>query len=275
MEDYLSAISRLFILSSDKRHQIKDFKFNFSDSIGILAQEINNEIYSKIKIDIFKSQLFESIILYERELNFLFTKYSSENIIEDKELEDELYLLKSFIVVENTYFQDNNFDINTKFKKDIKQKFAVTMPTIFAAAKKPDYLHRIVDVEFGDNFFATAVEKNVILIYHLAVNRENKKMIDIQTILTFNISKYKNNPTRLFLNVLDDYGIDLTIDNETRRFFKYVKILNKNVQGELNLIHAPEIGKDSFSIQTNLMRTEYGAIVKYAYGINHTIYLEE
>jgi len=278
MEDYISAISRLFVLSSNKRHQIRDLKINFSDNIGKLALGINNEIYKKINIDIFRSKLIAEILLYERELDCLFSNYSSANIIEDKELEDELFLLKSYIKVEKTYFSDNNLSINDKFKKDLKQKISVSAPTIFAAAKNPDYLHRIEDSDYGDNFFASAVERNVILIYHLAINRENNKLVDIQNVLTFNISKYRNmisNPTRLFLNVLDDYGIDITINNETRRFFKYVKILKENARGDLSLINAENVGKDNFSMQANFMTTEYGAIVKYAYGINSTIYMRE
>lgn len=277
-EEYISAISRLFILSSNKRNQIKDSNINLTDAIGKISVDINSKILKKTNIDIFKGQNLQNILLYENELNNLFTEYSNINIIEGVELEDEITLLKSYEKVENDYFLKNKLTINNKITKDFIRKLPITIPTIIGAATNPDYLHLIKETDFGNNYFATSIVRNNILIYHLVQNRDDKSLIDFHLVLSFKISKYKDlvsNPTRLFLNVLDDYGIDITINNTTRRFFKHAKVLNENVKGDVKFIEARGLEKVDFEIQASIMKTEYGGLVKYAYGINNTLYTED
>ena len=278
IEDYISAISRLFIYATNKRQLLKSVDISFNDEIGLISKEINENVNKSIGVNIFESNSVSEINNYEIELNQLFTKYTDDNIIESNELEDEIVLLRSYEIVERDYFSKRKLTINKENNDKFIKQLPVSFPSIISAVYKPDFLHLINEIDGRNNYFGTSTIGNKLLVFHLSHHREKKDTIDINTVLVFNISRYRDiysNPTRTFLNVLDDYGIDLTIANITKRFFKYVKLFNENIKGDLKFIEGHNTGKDSFTIRAEFMKTTYGGKVWYAYGINNTIYERE
>ncbi|WP_416864308.1 MAG: hypothetical protein ACMVP2_16880 [Imperialibacter sp.] len=278
IEDYIGAISRLFNFASSKRYKIVQPTINTSDEIGKLSSEINDEIIDKIGINIFKTVDFFDILKYENELNKTFTDFSDKNIISSEEIEDEVTLLRSYKPMSKSYFSENKYTISNKLDSTLAGKLPITTPTILSSAKHPDHLHVIEDGDMRSNYFATSLASNKVLIYHLAENQENKSILEIQQVLAFSALKYKellSNPTRLFLGILDEYGVDLTLNNVTRRFFKFVKLMHEEIDGSLKIFEAKNIGKDDFSIQFQLMKKEFGIVVQFAYGINSTQYTKE
>lgn len=275
IEDYISAFSRLFMYSTNKRHMLKENILNFEDKIGLIAKEINKDIQKTIHTNIFETVSELDIVKYENELNTLFFQYTTDNIIQTNELEDEVSLLKSYEKVESDYFAKNNLIIKKNYDLRPIKKLPVSKQTILKAAYKPDYLHLIKGSDNNDNYFANSKIGNKLLVFHLAPDPKLRNSIIISTVLVFSISRYKDimsNPTRTFLNVIDDYGI--TISNTTRRFFQYIKVYNKNMKGDLNFIKTQTPNK-AFDIQVGFQKTTYGGECSFAYGIDTSLYESE
>lgn len=175
IEDRLSAISRLFIFSSNKRFKILRNEINLSDEIGHISSLINDEILKRIEINIFEENTIENILIYEQELNRLFINYNTELIDED-DLEDEIDLINSYTEIDSDFFSRNNLEIN----RDLKDKFKeikISSSIIITYALKPNFLHLIEEVDFPNNFFATSIYKNKVILYHMSVNKDNETII--------------------------------------------------------------------------------------------------
>ncbi|GAA4434798.1 hypothetical protein GCM10023188_26180 [Pontibacter saemangeumensis] len=279
----IAAYGRLLEFSSNKRYGV--IENNFSNSvIDNIALQFNQEIKKKEGLDIIELEDNEMIIKYEDIVDDLLTKFTYKNIIKDET--DEGQLLKSSYEIPSDYLKDKRVGVAAYLKENIKP-WSVSMPNLVAFCKTA---HAASASNWGEDYpqeiFLTseAILKGRKRMIFAHVGKANPEMrqrtnIDweIRSICFFSSPAYSSlidSPTMIFLKILRDYGLDIKINDITKRFI-YKLSLPKTFSTNDLVIDVQNRKEGAFKTVMHMMQTYLGFYISCGYVLKDQALLKD
>ena len=118
------------------------------------------------------------------------------------------------------------------------------------------------------------------IIMHLRNENKKPKRLSIMNFFIISNSlseKYENNPVRLFLACLDNYGLNLNINGKIKKIFAFEKIVGSEESLEsFNFLSLAENKPpDSYAILTHAVyENKNTMLANFTYGVNRTKYMK-
>lgn len=145
-------------------------------------------------------------------------------------LDDEVDLLEHIVEIHPEEFNFSEFQI-TKEDKSIIKSQGITLPGINNWLEDPDYVH--LYNQDDEHYLCTKKIKlngdYKILFYHGLRKKfdVNKDKIELKCIMTFNFNEFLDmysNPVRLFLFIIDNYGIRFPVNDQLKSFYLKIEL---------------------------------------------------
>lgn len=232
-KDYLLIVLYLMTYLANKRQGvIGDIKLpavNHPDTLN----NVLTDIKEKYNIDVYKVSSTEDIMRAE---SILGQYLSSLSMSKDSSSSfDEMLLLRDSIDITKEQLSDVEYDIEEGVVHLFKDMNIPNIDLVKSWFSTPDFA-RYFKIEDSENIIATKVVVvngiKKILFSHMLVNRNRGIVIGYNVVNALIVSYYKfsdmfSSPIRLYLYLLDEYGIDITIGDETKKLF-YKKELKQD-----------------------------------------------
>jgi len=282
IDDYISATGRLYQYSQNKRLHVAHNKF-VNDSIGQIAIYINQVIKTRYGVDIFNDSSKEHIQKYEDMLTKTISEYTTR-MISRRDVTDETEILKKSVIIDNGALENKEISVSLSLQDHI-ESFPLNSNELIDLCKKPTILSSF-------NGYSKDSRENYILIstavlkecpYHVVIHLSNESgknnELSISTVFLLtsnNLNKYIENPVMAFLSQLDIYGLDININEKTKKLFgKEIVELPKEFDGKLNFVNILNVSKmDKYTLSLSLKLISNKCIeMEFVYGINYTKYL--
>lgn len=187
-------------------------------------------------------------------------------------INDEIELLKKSVSVDTKELKFHNIKLSESVidcLKDIK----ISLIGINSWLEKPDFV-MLFKTDHNRDFLCTKAIKiegvKKVLLFH--VNIESLSF-EVKSLFVLNFQKFNdmlNNPIRLFLFMVNEYGIDITINNITKKFH----IATESNDGKCEF-HMPEKNPKiiGYTISKRISPTK--GVFHLAYGINLNMYVKD
>lgn len=285
IKEYIESLGRLFEYSSNKKYRIKRNEF-LHDHIGQLAMRVNSEIIAKHNLDVFKLESTEQLTEYSEMLGRLLSEYTYRSIV-SRDYDDEIKLLRRSYLIDPVKLRELNMDIS-EFIRDFFDKLPVKAIDIIkwihsksvCVAFVPD--KELIGIYFV-TFRATIDSVERIIIVNLdhqdrVGNKFDDRKVRIVSIFIVRHSSYQEliqYPIRLFLRLLDIYGLDIEINQITKRFHKEAHVPMSIYSPSLNFMMVKNPKASDVYTTFSLMLTKFGAHLQFVYGINKSKYLDD
>lgn len=235
-KDYLLIVLYLMTYLANKRQGIiDDLKLpavNHPDALNNVLADIKD----KYNIDVYEVSSTEDIMHAESVLG----QYLSSLSKSKNSSIDEMLLLRDSIDITKDQLLDVRYDVGEGVVHLFKDMNIPNIDLVKSWFASPNYA-RYFKIEDSENIIATKVVdvKGIkkILFSHMIVKRSKGIIIryNVANALLVSYSKFfdmLSSPIRLYLYLLEEYGIDITIGNETKKLF-YKKEFKSNEKVEL------------------------------------------
>ena len=145
-------------------------------------------------------------------------------------IQEEIELIKKSVDADITLFEDINKIIHIPFIKGILKTLSLSENQIANWLKKPDF-SQLYKYENNEIFYCTKKirlkNKETILFYILSnrlisVEDEIMKNIRLEDIFVVSYKRFNDmlsSPIRLFLNMIDEYGVEIELNGERKKIF--------------------------------------------------------
>jgi len=274
----VAAYGRLLEYSANKRYGLLENSF-INNEVDKLALEFNESIKIRRGLDIVELEDLESILSYETLVDEELTDFTYKYIIvEDKS--DEGQLLSSSYQLTNEFFKNKGLSVDEETKRILKL-FSIPLPTLIAYCKTP---HAVFASNWGEDepqqlFLNSLIRlkgKERLLFAHIIkLNPELDRKLNagwqIVTVGLFVKDEYKilkDNPIKLFLKIINNYGLDFEIDNIKKRFIYKLSIPKTGPVEDIKFKVEPPNNpykKEPFRYQMLRMETTLGFYINCAY----------
>lgn len=272
-------IAILFLMN-----EVNRLKNNIAESeVPIIAEEGNmvDEVISDIKSTYNLS--FDDIVTKEDALRYesALSDYISEVLNKHNKLynEDEVKLMKKSERIDPSSLSTYRFNLQEHIF-DILKGVKISSAGIQAWLKKPDH----VDIFKSNNVVNYLCTKRVkvpnraeyIVFYHANKHPElEENTLDIQSLFFIHYKEYSdmlNSPVRLFLFLLDNYGLEIESQGRTSKFLIEANSDNMSMKMAQNgRSYGQVYRKQSFSTETQQMQQ----LIIFSYGIDIDRYLKD
>ncbi|KAA6346149.1 hypothetical protein EZS27_006319 [termite gut metagenome] len=275
-EHFLFTILYLMSEYSNKRQGIKEItNVDIYPSTSVV-DAITNHILGKYQFNLNNISSPEEYLKAETYLG----EYLSDIIRGDlsASIEDENLLLTESIEVTKDYFIPAEIKEIQQHIKNIFSEIKITLSGINSFFLHPDYI-RYFKIEQNENLLCTKVipYKNTkkILFYHMYIYRILSDITgyDVSIALVVDYDKFKDmlsSPVRLFLFILDNYGIDIDLNGETKKLFFRTKKSPDNTH-----INVTVQSKQYYTCFQQFKDDNNETYLSFLYGINVATYIDD
>lgn len=273
-------IAILFLMN-----EINRLKNKIEEASLPIATEDENVIKNVIsEIEIKYDLAFDSVrskndaLEYEQALS----KYVTYILNEDSENiynEDEILLMKKSTSINNTSLKEYDFKFSHHIS-DILNGVKISSTGISEWLKNPDFIELFESNEV-ENYLCTKRVKlfnrtEYIIFYHAAKNdKSQQKELDLNSLFFIHYKNYSDmlsNPIRLFLFLLDNYGLEIECENKISRFV----IEANSEQLKINLpANTLFYGQMQSKRIFNEVKKEMNNLIIFSYGIDVNKYLSD
>lgn len=279
---YINALSSL-----TKKVMIKKYSIVQNETENVKSSDIENEINDSFKKDlgfgIKEINQNDQIIKYENRIDLEFSKISKHKILKYP-VEDEIELVKYATRVSNDFLNNFNIEVDPS-KRDFIKRLKFTVPQIVTLTKRAERIFVIPNKSNQKKNNILLISKTNYLkreynvLIHLSKNKVKGKenFYSVIGFFLFQNSFSKNyNPIRLFLNTIFHYGINIKINNISKRFFLEETVLQKRLDGNRQMFEVEEKDKKSkFWISATMENKQLHTLIEFCYGFNETRYLKD
>lgn len=254
----------LMTILSNKRKGIIEEIIPFEDKETLDHIISGVDVLARIKYSDLSKE--EEYLIYEEALGKYLRIITKEDSLST---DDEQVLIKNSVDVGNEEFHNAELTIDPHVKELLK-KIGITVSGLNDWFKKPEYVRKF-EIDKNINYLCTKRityrGKIRILFYHLSIRNtlfDNRSAI--HTVLLLDPNTYEriyNNPIRVFLSILNNYGLPINVKDVTKRFFL-------SITGNQNLITtiSCQLTKNSYlSMEGN------GLVFVFIYAIDTGKYL--
>lgn len=209
----------LYILTELYNFRVGLKNDNIAVNVDIdIKNEVIKEINSKFGLDFHNVKSLEDRLKYEEFVNKYLTLVLNSN--KNPNIDDEINLLKKTVSINPKEIRFKKPKID-KPVLDFLKIVKISTVGINSWFENPDYIKLLKTDEKLDYICTKKVKINgvsKILLYHISDDLFNT---EINSLFILNFIKFDdmlNNPIRLFLYVLNEYGVDIKINNTTKKF---------------------------------------------------------
>ena len=257
-------------LSSNCDIEKKSQRSDLSGLVDRIVSDLNSNYY----IDFYKISSKTEIDKYEQVLNNELIKYTTETLNYDG-IKDETELLKHSKIIDNNFFENKEIDFGPSFReKKFFQALGIMKNKLRNFCKKPSCIQMINND--GLEFYKITkafTQKNQDRLLLVDIFKD-KGGYYISSALVFRKNKFHyhiDNPVRMFLLFLHNYGLDIKIGESIRKYLFRIELpINSHQESK------PEIIKTKskyfvIAMNTRIHENKY----QYAnvYGIDLTRYM--
>ncbi len=280
VKEYISAANRLIAYSQNEKFHIKNNKFNTKENDYSLY--LNDVIRRNIGIDIFEENTFENIQKYEIELNKLLSDFITKRVTK-RDILDEVDMQRNSKLVNRAFLLKIHLEVSDTLDVFLEQ-LPISKKELLDAAKKPINIQEYsvkksssiqyllnTEIKINNNIF------NVVMHLRNEDSKPNKLFIMSVFIVSKSFSeKYVDNPVRLFLACLDNYGISLIINGKIKKIFALERIEgDAEFLEAFNFLSFAEEAPEQYTILTSVTyENKNTMIADFTYGINDTKYMK-
>lgn len=223
-KDYLLIVLYLMTYLANKRQGIlEETKLPVVKNPHAL-NDVVEYIKANYHVDVYDISTSEDIMNAESILG----QYLSDLTRKDSNnSQDEMLLLRDSVDITKEQLLDVSYEVGEGVELLFKDISIPNIKLIISWFKTPDYA-RYFKIEESENIIATKVVTingiKKILFFHMVPKRTNGSVYKYEVLNALIISYTKfsdmlSSPIRLYLYLLDEYGIDITIGNETKKLF--------------------------------------------------------
>lgn len=223
--DYLLIVLYLMTYLANKRQGIlDDIKLPMvhnpnalKDVVAYIKREYNVDIYAVANTE---DIIYAETVLGEYLSSLTKTQDSNSSY-------DEMLLLRDSIDITKDQLSNCMYHIENGVLELFKSINIPNPKLVGSWFNSPDFA-RYFKIEESENIIATRVVNvngvRKILFYHMQVHRNRERVIsyDVTNALLVSYSLFRDllsSPIRLYLYLLDQYGINITIGRETKKLF--------------------------------------------------------
>ncbi len=283
VQEYISAINKLVTYSRNKRFHIKENQFKTSDTADY-SLYLNDLIKQSIGIDIFSENAEERIQKYEIELNRLLSNFIARRITK-RDISDEVDILRNSKFIDSKFLSKIDIHISSTVE-DIVHQIPISKKELLDVVKQPISIMKYSAPKnphshYLFNSFVKINEYDFNIIMHL--RNENKKLNTLFVMSIFIVpnslsEKYENNPVRLFLACLDNWGVNLQINGKIKKIFALEKITGD--EKFLEAFNFLSIAEDEIPKKYNILTSvvyenKNTMLADFTYGVNNIKYMED
>ena len=284
-KDYIAAASRLYQYSQNKRYHVSSNEF-IKDNIGNIAIYINELIKTKHGLDIFSAKSIENIHKYETMLNNIVSKYTTRRISR-RDVSDEAEIIRNSKLVDVNSLKNKTIFISESLKTFLPS-FPFKPDELISQCKKPInlVLFQGFSIDSRENYLLTSSIKigdgasTYYVLIHLSNETGKENSLSILSVFVFSQgsdAEHIENPARLFLECLDEYGLDIEINGKVKKVYGKEKILlSEPFDGNLNFLQVRNTDQNSkYLVSFAIKITKDQSIdMEFVYGVNYTKYFE-
>jgi hypothetical protein len=271
---YLLMVLYLMNHYSNLRQGIEDTVPAVIEFYPQIIEKLNLDIERNCDIKLSDIETESDYLKIEKYLSSLLSKFLKSDL--SSSIEDEILLLKESSEMTKEQLIPANINID-KDLKDVLSHIKVTTSGIDSWLLTPDNI-RYFKVGGNENLLCTRVIHfgNVkrLLFYHMGINRLKSGYISQYHLISFfslDYSKFedmKNSPIRLFLFLLDTYGLELTCNNKTKKLF-----FRERVGARVNVRQLGNSRKMFICFQEFTFENEH--YISFLYSVNIYSYLKD
>ncbi len=277
-QNFISAAGRLYEYGQNRRYQVKHNTLRTDDEIGKSVLEINNKISHSIGLDIFTDINTEDLNNYLAFLNNLIIEYTGK-YISKRDLGAEISTLRETEMVDLKIINERSIYISAPLAPFLPD-FRFTQRELLRIAHNPSYLAYIkgYSVDSRETYISTAIRDEKVFLMQLSDEEGKRQKLGITAVFTFKKNSIPaiDNPTRLFLSCLDNYGIDIEINGRVKRIFdREVVHLSSPFKdyGQIMKVPLTKGEKTQFQAYIKLSSDRRTVELEFVYGVNWTKYL--
>lgn len=262
----IRAFSKLYQYCADRRHHLVHKTERGNDDVWERAETINGNIKKQYDIDAFDIKDESEYLNYEVALSEYVLNFNHKYILKGRDISDEISLMLGARDYPVEKFKNKNLDDikDFTFSDDLKLTSNKIKKLIQNTSKVKVYQEKDTDIE---NYFAISKMnyKNLdrVFIIHAkgakimgsfrmpeklsasfgvvtnVVKKHDSKIAvaSIMTVKENSVDSKATNPVRLFIELIDRYGIDVAMGNKKRRFHKNLLINIKPLFEEKHYIN--------------------------------------
>jgi hypothetical protein len=273
-------IAILFLMN-----EINRLKNNIEEASLPIATEDENVIKTVIsEIEIKYDLAFDCVqskndaLEYEQALsNYVsyILNEESENIYN----EDEIHLMKKSKSINNTSLKEYDFNFSDHIT-DVLSGVKISSTGISDWLKNPDFIELFESNEV-ENYLCTKRVKlfnraEYIIFYHATKkDKSQQKELDLHSLFFIHYKNYSDmlsNPIRLFLFLLDNYGLEIECEGKVSRFVIEANSEQLKMNLPANTLSYGQMqGKHIF----NYDKKEMSNLIIFSYGIDLNKYLSD
>lgn len=227
-EQYLFMVLYLMTKFSNKRQGIQEKANDITVQYPLILNDIISSIYCKYHFDLNSVTTNDDCLKAES----ILSNYLSSIVKDDlsSSIEDESMLLRESIELKKEELIPAKVILNNELK-ELFSKLKISKSAIESWFLTPDYI-RYFKVQKNENILATRIipykSTKKVLFYHMNVQRNFSSIYEykICTTLVFDYELFKDmisSPVRLYLFILDRYGINMNLNGEVKKLFFKVK----------------------------------------------------
>jgi hypothetical protein len=226
----IGAYGALLDYASKKRYGVKYLDFP-QDKSGDIARTLNTKIAEKSGIDIFQPVSDAEVERYEDVVSAELTKYIKVHIPPQYE-SDEDEFLKNVVRLSPHYFENLFVKIDEQFKHESKGFGTdISEEILKAVTRTPDYIDCAhIENPFGSEYpgmncyLVTKYFDKVQPEMAFAIIRQDhdKQYGVLGSAFVLKLPQFlsnRENPSKIFFQILDKIGVDIEFNGETKRFF--------------------------------------------------------
>jgi len=274
---YLSALSNLMERVTAKKYMLTNT--NFSKPLtGKYELEINSKFKSDLGFGLNEVNSIVEIKKYEDKIDLEFSKIAKQKILKYP-VEDEITLLKLAKKSSKEYLDGHTITLleQRKFFLDL---YKINIPTLISLVKtsKQVFVISTEEDKRTENVFILNKTKHRNINYNVFAHLNHGTM-ELSTFTVANLFYIQESlsenysPVRLFLTLLNKYGVILKINGVSKKFFLKETIINKNIDGRQDLFEVGEVvGKPKVYVTSFVKPMNLYTDVAFVYGINETEY---
>lgn len=238
---YLLMILYLMNHYSNLRQSVSDDTLVLKACYPEIIKSINSEIEKNCEIDLSKLESEDDFLKVEKYLGSLMNRYLEDYL--SSSIEDETFLLKESLEIRKEQLSRAEIGIDKELKA-ILHAIKIRISGLESWLLTPDNV-RYFKIGQNENVLCTRVihigNTKRLLFYHMGIKRLQSGFINqyhLFSAFSLDYVKFedmKDSPIRLFLYLLDTYGIDLNCSSKTKKLFfkeKVGKELNVELLGK-------------------------------------------
>lgn len=233
--------------------------------------QIINEVNEISGLNYYNLSTDEDRLKYESLVGSYMTKILNQFKDKDR-VSDEVALLKKSINIDVNQIEFKDIHISHSAIECLKD-IRISLNGINSWLENPEFVI-LFRTEHNKDYLCTKVVQNEgikkVLLYH--INKEPFGL-EVKSIFLLSYNRFNNmvnNPIRLFLFMVNEYGIDIIINNTTKKFHIEIESPDGNCEFRSPKKNTKIIG---YTIGKTISPNKH--VFHFAYGINLTSYVSD